>query len=182
MKVRHAILGVLMDESRSGYEIKQYFENRLSYFYDPSYGTIYPTLKILEQDGLLTKTVVTQDGKPNKNIYSITEIGRAEFLDCLIGPYEPDTIRSDTLMRLFFGRYVDTNTIIGWLSEAREAAHKNMEELKQIREQFGHRMPIPQQFSVEYGISSNRNKYELAEMFITKLKEQELLSHERNPN
>ncbi|GIP21862.1 PadR family transcriptional regulator [Paenibacillus sp. J22TS3] len=182
MKVRHAILGVLMDESRSGYEIKQYFENRLSYFYDPSYGTIYPTLKILEQDGLLTKTVVTQDGKPNKNIYSITESGRAEFLECLVGPYEPDTVRSDTLMRLFFGKYVDKSTIIGWLSEAREAARKNITELEQLKEQFGSRMPLPQQFSLEYGIRSNYNKLELTEVFIAKLQEQEPTAHEHDPD
>ncbi|WP_407124701.1 PadR family transcriptional regulator [Weissella paramesenteroides] len=36
---------------------------------------IYPTLKNLETEGLVTKTKVTQEDKPNKNVFSIIESG-----------------------------------------------------------------------------------------------------------
>ncbi|MBP2001888.1 DNA-binding PadR family transcriptional regulator [Paenibacillus shirakamiensis] len=173
MKVRHAILGLLMEEARSGYEIKQYFENRLAYFYDPSYGTIYPTLKILEQDGFLSKTTVTQEGKPNKNVYTITDTGIQEFLDCLKSPYEPDVVRSDVLMRLFFGTYVDNSQIMEWVEDTRLQADHNVKNLLKIKELYGYRMPFPQLLSLDYGIALNRSKLEIAESFMIRLHERE---------
>ena len=69
MKGRDVILGILSKQERTGYEIKEIFQSQLSYFYDGTYGMIYPTLKKLEQDGLVSKRVIMQTGKPNKNIY-----------------------------------------------------------------------------------------------------------------
>ena len=79
MKGRDVILGILSRKERTGYDIKNILENQLSYFYDGTYGMIYPTLRKLEAEGKIKKEVVIQEGRPNKNVYTITEAGREEF-------------------------------------------------------------------------------------------------------
>jgi len=49
------ILGILMKEALTGYQIKQLLENVFSNFYNSTYGTIYPTLARMEKERLITK-------------------------------------------------------------------------------------------------------------------------------
>ena len=55
MTSQDVILGILMKRSLSGYDIKHMFETIFSYFYNASFGTIYPTLSKMEKEGLITK-------------------------------------------------------------------------------------------------------------------------------
>ena len=76
MNSQDVILGIIMYHSLSGYDIKHKLETIFSYFYNASYGTIYPTLSKMEKEGMITKESVIQEGRPNKNVYSITEEGQ----------------------------------------------------------------------------------------------------------
>ena len=79
MKGRDVILGILRNKPRTGYEINDILQNQISYFYDGTYGMIYPTLKKLEKEEKVKKETVIQEDKPNKNIFSITDKGREEL-------------------------------------------------------------------------------------------------------
>ena len=57
------------------------------------------------------KEVVMQEGKPNKKMYFITDEGREEFYQYMQTPIEKDVLRSDFLMRMYFGNYSDDVTI-----------------------------------------------------------------------
>jgi len=84
MNTQSLILAVLNFGDATGYEIKkQSTEGAFSFFVDISYGTIYPTLAKLEAEELVSSRSETQSGKPDKKIYSITELGRAEFIRLL---------------------------------------------------------------------------------------------------
>ena len=52
-----------------------------------------------------------QEGKPNKKMYFITDEGREEFYQYMQTPVEKDVLRSDFLMRMYFGNYSDDVTI-----------------------------------------------------------------------
>lgn len=73
MKIQGVILGILNSGPHSGYEIKRQFEERFSFFFNASYGSIYPTLSKFEKEKLITKKTVKHEGKPNKNVYTITD-------------------------------------------------------------------------------------------------------------
>ncbi len=104
MNVRTICLAVLYEGDASGYEIrKQVVEGEYSYFVEASFGSIYPALAKLEDDGLVTARTEVQDGKPAKKIYAITVAGRREFLDRLSEPLTEDQFRSEFLM---FARFV----------------------------------------------------------------------------
>ena len=52
-----------------------------------------------------------QEGKPNKKMYFITDAGREEFYQYMQTDVEKDVLRSDFLMRMYFGNYSDDKAI-----------------------------------------------------------------------
>ncbi len=70
--VRIAVLAVLDDQPMHGYQIMQELEERSGGGWQPSPGSIYPTLQLLADEGLIACRSV--DGK---NIFSLTEDGAA---------------------------------------------------------------------------------------------------------
>jgi DNA-binding PadR family transcriptional regulator len=78
MSVRNALLGLLAQKSRHGYELHSAFEAVVGgeQNWDVKPAQIYTTLGRLEKDGLVAEESVEQDGGPEKRIYSITRSGR----------------------------------------------------------------------------------------------------------
>jgi len=70
--LRLVILQLIADKPSYGYEIIKAIEERLSGGYAPSPGVIYPTLTLLEEEGLATVTS-TEGGK---KLYAATEEGK----------------------------------------------------------------------------------------------------------
>jgi hypothetical protein len=70
--VKFAILELLKEQPRHGYDIIREMEERSGGIYSPSPGVIYPTLQALEDQDYVKS--VEQDGK---KVYSITESGEA---------------------------------------------------------------------------------------------------------
>lgn len=73
-EVRLAMLSLLADGPKHGYELMRQLEGRSGGIYRASAGTVYPTLQQLEDEGLIASE--TQDGK---RVYRITDAGRAEL-------------------------------------------------------------------------------------------------------
>jgi len=72
--VKLVILKLLSEQPSYGYQLIKTMEQRLSGGYAPSPGVIYPTLTMLEEEGLATATT-----ESNKKVYSVTPEG-LEFL------------------------------------------------------------------------------------------------------
>ena len=102
MDIKSIILGFLTYESMTGYELKKYFSISFSFISGISYGSIYPALKKMEHQGLVTMQLEVQDGAPNRKVYTITKAGKAAFLNTLKAPLSFGKFKSPFLMRLFF--------------------------------------------------------------------------------
>jgi DNA-binding PadR family transcriptional regulator len=102
-KTKYAVLGLLMYASLSGYDIRRIYADSLGNFWSESYGAIYPILKRLEDEGLATREVERQTGKPDRNVYTITELGREEMHRWLAQPADPVKERVEVLLKLFHG-------------------------------------------------------------------------------
>ena len=108
-KTTYAILGLLSHEDLSGYDIKKRIDQSLSMFWDTGFGQIYPTLKVLEQQELVTSRTETGDHRPDRIIYSITETGRRELREWLKIPAAKENVRYEILLKLFFGKLLSLN-------------------------------------------------------------------------
>jgi DNA-binding PadR family transcriptional regulator len=107
MDAKTLCLGALHLGDASGYEIKKLFEEGdFSHFYESSFGSIYPALNKLVEEGLAVCTEKPQDKRPDKKVYSITTKGRAAFAEALKGPVAPDSYRSDFCFIMVFGHLV----------------------------------------------------------------------------
>ncbi|HKE66125.1 MAG TPA: PadR family transcriptional regulator [Micromonosporaceae bacterium] len=71
--VRAAILALLTERSMHGYEMIQELDQRTGGVWRPSPGSVYPTLQMLEDEGLIRSV----EGGGRK-AYSLTEAGQAE--------------------------------------------------------------------------------------------------------
>jgi DNA-binding PadR family transcriptional regulator len=69
--VRSAILALLDDRPMHGYEMITELEERTGGRWRPSAGSIYPTLQLLEDEGLVTAEEVE-----GRKVYSLTESGQ----------------------------------------------------------------------------------------------------------
>lgn len=99
MNINTLILAILNAQDATGYEIKKLStDGQFSYFVDISFGSIYPTLARLEKEGKVTLRMEAQSGKPDRKIYSITDMGRVEFIAALAQPPAPDKFKSEFLL------------------------------------------------------------------------------------
>ncbi|MBL7262064.1 PadR family transcriptional regulator [Paractinoplanes lichenicola] len=71
--VRTAVLALLLERPMHGYEMIQELDSRTSGIWRPSPGSVYPTLQLLEDEGLIEPEA---DG--SRKSYRLTEAGRAE--------------------------------------------------------------------------------------------------------
>ena len=102
MDAKTLCLAVLSRGDASGYEIKKTLEDPpFSHFQDTGFGSIYPALGSLAQDGLVTGRAMPQEKRPDKKVYSITSAGRTALIDALGKMPGPDRFRSDFLFVLF---------------------------------------------------------------------------------
>ncbi|NKB43752.1 MAG: PadR family transcriptional regulator [Alphaproteobacteria bacterium] len=107
MDAKTLCLGALMHNEASGYEIRKLFEGGpFSAIYDVSFGSIYPALTVLLDREWATCCVAEQNGRPDKKVYSITQAGRAAFLEALSTTPAPDKMRSEMLFILSFGDHL----------------------------------------------------------------------------
>lgn len=70
--VRTAVLALLAEKPMHGYQIIREIDERSGGSWKPSAGSVYPTLQLLADEGL-----VTADEADGRKVYSLTEAGRA---------------------------------------------------------------------------------------------------------
>ena len=105
-KSKYAVLGALSICPGSGYDIKKLMEQSTSYFWNESYGQIYPILKQLIEERLATSHAEKQEGKPERYVYTLTERGSDELQRWLTEPVEYVVERNELLLKLYFGKHV----------------------------------------------------------------------------
>jgi PadR family transcriptional regulator, regulatory protein AphA len=134
MNVRTLCLSVLYEGDATGYDIRRMcVEGEFSYFIEASFGSIYPALAKLEEEGLVTSRTVPQDGKPARKVYSITEVGRQAFADELSAPLGEDVFRSPFLLLARFVSSLPQDLVADRVGEQLDRLQKDRQKLDQVR-------------------------------------------------
>lgn len=130
--LKYFILGVLMEFPSSGYDLKNRFLKKLIRDFGFNDGQLYPLLKTMEKQGIITiKDAVSRGRK--KYIYKITDRGRIEFIKWLNSSEE-----SAGVIRYDFFRndeFLSRCNFIKFLS-LREAKNKIASHQKLIEEKI----------------------------------------------
>ncbi|MEW2121110.1 PadR family transcriptional regulator [Streptomyces sp. NPDC005474] len=81
--VRASILALLKDRPMHGYEMIQEIAERSAGAWKPSPGSVYPTLQLLEDEGL-----IVNESEGGKKLFALTESGRAAADEGPDAPWE----------------------------------------------------------------------------------------------
>src|SRR3954453_20873626 len=100
------ILGMLAARPRSGYEIKQLVDSSARFFWAASYGQIYPELKRLEKDGLISGSDFA-NGAGQRTTHKHTASGKKAAREWIAGPPEVFELRDEGLLELFFAGAIE---------------------------------------------------------------------------
>lgn len=74
--IRVLLLTALLDGPAHGYEIIRRLEARSGGTWRPSAGSVYPTLQLLEEEGMLTSETDGTSQGGGKRVYQLTDEGR----------------------------------------------------------------------------------------------------------
>ena len=69
------VLSLLHGKDRYGYEISEFLAEKI----DIADGTVYPILRKLKSDGLVTTYLSEESGGPPRKYYSLTRLGRETY-------------------------------------------------------------------------------------------------------
>jgi DNA-binding PadR family transcriptional regulator len=105
MSVRNALLGLLAQKSRHGYELHAAFEAVVGgeQNWDVKPAQIYTTLSRLEKDGLVAEEGMEQGGGPEKRIYTITTAGHLALSQWFVAGVELEHHRDEFYIKLLLG-------------------------------------------------------------------------------
>ncbi len=120
----------------SGYDIRKESASSIGYFWNESYGQIYPALRELKSQGLIKRRAGRSGGNRDRHVYEITDKGREALALWRADPPRSSTVRNELLLKLFFGRRDALAGEIEWIDNllARETAA--LREFGRIRRQI----------------------------------------------
>ena len=102
-----AILACLTERPMSGYDLAKSFDASVGFFWQADHQQIYRELRRLLEHGDVAVEEVNQTARPNKLVYSITEIGRAALREWSAEATVPRSVKDDLLVRLYALEHVD---------------------------------------------------------------------------
>jgi DNA-binding PadR family transcriptional regulator len=109
MSVRNALLGLLAQRPRHGYDLRAAFEALVGgeENWDVKPAQVYTTLARLEESGLVAQEAVEQEGGPEKRIFAITPAGCAELEAWFETAVEREHQRDEFFVKLMLALAVD---------------------------------------------------------------------------
>jgi PadR family transcriptional regulator AphA len=147
--VTYVILGALSLGPRSGYEIKQLVDRSTRFFWAASYGQIYPELRRLEADGLISGASEPR-GERRRIVYQLTPDGREALRDWLLDPESLIEIRDEGLLKLFFADVLEPSEALALLHSLRARREAALARLREVERQ-GKALGFPA-LVLEFGI------------------------------
>ena len=130
----YAILGLLSFGESSGYDLKRFADVSIRYFFwSPASSQVYSELRRLTALGYVTERNVAQERRPDKRIYRITQEGEQALRDWLSDPaVDQDTVKSTPLLKLFFGKHADWDTLVAQLEEYKRQSEELLSQFEGI--------------------------------------------------
>jgi len=125
-KSMYAILGILNISPSTGYDIKKYSDRLLSGFWNENFGHIYPTLKMMLEDGMIE--IVFSEKNEKKVRYGINEKGKQELKIWLLEETMQQPVRSEFMLKLLFSSSQPLENVIKMLENYKELHEKNIEK------------------------------------------------------
>lgn len=141
--MENVILGLLIIQNMTLYEMNRAFKQSISMFYSASYGSLQTALKCLLSKGLVTFEERVDKGR-NRKVYQITPAGREEFFQWMSSETPMSKLEVTGLSKVFFLGLIPQvevrKSIVGELVEKIHFMEADLARLDEVIQSF----PVPE--------------------------------------
>ncbi|MBP6015774.1 MAG: PadR family transcriptional regulator [Candidatus Promineofilum sp.] len=154
MSVRNAILGLLSQHPRHGYDLRAAFEALVGGegVWEVKPAQIYSTLARLEEGGFVCREGVQQDGGPEKLIYSLTPSGRDELAEWYATGVAGEHQRDEFFVKLMLSLYGSEANPYSVIRAQRNRLYQDLHDLTRRRSGVDARRQLAQIFLLDKSI------------------------------
>jgi DNA-binding PadR family transcriptional regulator len=153
VNLRYFVLGLLAQQPMSGYDIRRFLKNLSWLIGSPGGGSIYPILRGLLQDELVTVEVFPGIDRPPRKVYTITEAGRRALQAWIEQPAEPKAPMKAFVMRLLLADSYSQASLAATFEQRRAQVVAHYNDLRQavgvVEEDFDR----GQHMALDYGLA-----------------------------
>jgi PadR family transcriptional regulator, regulatory protein AphA len=125
----YVILGLLTESPLTGYQMKKIIDIRFRFFWNESYGQLYPTLKALSEDGYIAEVLTGEKQKRAQRTYRITSGGLAALQHWLPLPVEKESVRLEILLKMYFSNLSDKEVMMRHISVFQQSHEQDLKVL-----------------------------------------------------
>ena len=136
MALAEAILVCLTERPMSGYDLAKNFDASIGFFWRASHQQIYRELGRLREKGYVTSDEVSQDGKPNRIIHTITPTGKRALRAWSKKPAKHPSIKDEMLVKFYALENVDIEALKDQLSIRIEQHQTKLVKYYRIKERY----------------------------------------------
>lgn len=137
--LKYAILGLLSQKNMTGYDIYKAFEGTIGNFWSAKHSQIYPELKKLTQEKLITYDISITGEVLEKKVYTLTAEGKAELNDWLNQDEPMEATAKDVFrLRMFFCKDLSPERTLVLLESQIQQHQDRLEYLLETNTQFDH--------------------------------------------
>jgi DNA-binding PadR family transcriptional regulator len=127
-----ALLGMLAQDERSGYELSRRIEDSIGYLWSPSRSQIYRVLPRLVERGLARSREVEQRGRPDKALYALTPAGGRALRAWLEEVEDEPADRTVYPLKLFFCDFASPEAALAQLAAYRRYLERLLARYREI--------------------------------------------------
>jgi DNA-binding PadR family transcriptional regulator len=177
--LKHAILGFLIDQPMHGYALKRALSPALPPDRRINDGVLYPLLKRMEAEGLVSGRVERRERAPDRRVFHPTEAGRRafrEWLESAVG--EEDEVEYDFMVghpfltKCLFFRGLHAADVARKLRDQLEAGEAKLADFRRIRKGMIERGVDPYRVAVlDLGIAQQREKVRWLKRMVAELED-----------
>lgn len=133
--VEYAILGLLHDGPLHGYALRKRVDEALTPFWTIATSQIYSALHSIQHKDLVNVEIQTQDARPPRSVYLITQRGREEFRCWCENPVRHlRDMRVEFLAKLYFLRRAEDKAAISLIDDQAAFLERLRERVAQHRD------------------------------------------------
>jgi len=136
MALAEAILVCLTERPMSGYDLAKNFDASIGFFWRASHQQIYRELGRLREKGYVISDEVSQDGKPNRIIHTITPTGKRALRAWSKKPAKHPSIKDEMLVKFYALENVDIGALKDQLSIRIEQHQTKLVKYYRIKERY----------------------------------------------
>ena len=164
--MKYAILGFLIDQPMHGYELKRALSPALPPERRVNDGVLYPLLKRMEAEGLISGRLERGAGAPDRRVFHPTAAGRRAFQEWLRSPVdEDDEVTYDFMLghpfltKSLFFRRLSPARVSRKFADQLETSEAKLADFRRIRKSMIERGVDPYRVAVlDLGIAQQRVK------------------------